>query len=62
MNNLKTNHALTSFLFRYRFVKIIILLTLHILGALILGFLIFSITEYILASIGVIGGHILGKL
>lgn len=62
MTDLKINNSLTSFLFRYRFVKIIILLTLHVLGALILGLLIFTITEYILASIGFIGGNIMGNL
>lgn len=55
-------HTFTSALFRYRYIKIITLLTLHILGALILSFLIFIFVEYITSSIGFWGGKIVGQL
>ena len=59
--NLHSN-SLFSILFRYRVVKILILLLLHIIGALILGIFFFAAGEYILGSVGILGGRFMQNL
>lgn len=60
--NQPLKHSILHFLFRYRIVKLIILLVLHLLGAFSLAILVFALVEYVLGIFGFVLGHIMAGL
>lgn len=60
--NQTAKHSVLHFLFKYWIVKLIILLSLHLLGAFVLAVFVFVLIDYLVGVFGFVVGHIMTGL